>query len=154
MRPWEQRTPRERAVLAAGAGALALLLVLALVWLPLERARTRLARELPVLRASVATLQRQADEVQRLRALPAVAGESAGPLATLAAGGASGLPGAQLAVLDGRHVRVAGSDVGFAPLLEWLASAQAAHGLHVETARIDALPATGRVRVDITLARP
>lgn len=154
MRAWSDRPARERAFLAAGAGALAALLLIALVWLPLERARARLAHELPVLRASVATLQRQADEVRRLRAMPAVAGASAQPLAALAAGGAPSLPGAQLAVLDVGHVRVAGSDVGFAPLLEWLASTQAAHGLHVESARIDALPATGRVRVDITLARP
>ena len=35
-----------------------------------------------------------------------------------------------------------------------LTTAQAAHGLRVESARIDALPAPGRVRAELTLARP
>jgi type II secretory pathway component PulM len=38
-------------------------------------------------------------------------------------------------------------------LLDWLATAQAAHGLRVESARIEALPTPGRVRAELTLAR-
>lgn len=154
MKAWGERGERERTILAAGAGVLGALLLVALVWLPLERARARLEHELPELRASVAALQSQAEEVRRLRAMPAVGNDAPAPLAALGASAATGLPGTRLVVLDDRHVRVSGSDVGFGPLLEWLAGAQATHGLHVETARIDALPATGRVRVELTLARP
>jgi type II secretory pathway component PulM len=138
-------------VIAAGVALLALALLVAFAWLPLERSRARLAAELPRLRASIATLQRDADEVKRLRAMPSIAPSSATPIAAIAA--ANTLPGAQISAVDDRRLRLTGADVGFTALLEWLAAAQAAHGLRVESARLDALPATGRVRAELTLAR-
>ena len=152
---WHSRSARERSVIAAGLTVLAVMLAVALVWLPLERARTRLAAELPQLRATVLALQRDADEVKRLRALPATIPANPSPLAPLIAANtwARDLPGVQLSVPDERHVKLIGSDVSFTALLDWLATAQAAHGLRVETARIDALPAPGRVRAELTLAR-
>jgi type II secretory pathway component PulM len=59
----------------------------------------------------------------------------------------------QLSVPDDKHVRLAGDDIAFGALLDWLATAQAAHGLRVESARIEALPTAGRVRAQLTLAR-
>jgi general secretion pathway protein M len=152
---WLSRSPRERSVVAAGATLLAIMLAVALVWLPLERARVRLAAELPQLRASVVALQRDADEVQRLRALPATIPASPAPLAPLIASNtwARELPGVQLSVPDERHVKLTGADVSFTSLLDWLAVAQAAHGLRVESARIEALPAPGRVHAELTLER-
>ena len=149
---WTGRSPRERRFLTLGAFAVGAVLVVALVWLPLERARTRLAADLPRLRAEVAALQRDAEEVKRLRALPASNPASASPLASLATNG-GGLAGAQLTVLDERRVRLAGPDVSFAGLLEWLRNAQATHGVRVESARLEALPAPGRVRAELVLAR-
>ena len=61
--------------------------------------------------------------------------------------------GAQFSVLDDRRVRVTGADVSFAALLEWLRNAQATHGVRVESARLEALPASGRVRAELLLAR-
>jgi len=152
---WLSRPPRERSMIAAGATVLAIMLAVALIWLPLERARVRLAAELPQLRASVVALQRDADEVKRLRALPATIPANPPPLAPLIAANtwARDLPGVQLSVPDERHVKLVGADVGFTALLDWLATAQAAHGLRVETARIEALPAPGRVRAELTLER-
>jgi general secretion pathway protein M len=149
---WTRRNPAERRYIAMGALAVGAVLVVALVWLPLERARTRLAADLPRLRAEVAALQRDAEEVKRLRALPASNPSSASPLASLATNG-GGLAGAQLAVLDERRVRITGADVSFAGLLEWLRNAQATHGVRVESARLDALPAPGRVRAELVLSR-
>lgn len=149
---WSRRSPNERRVLAAGALVLGAILVLTLVWLPLERARTRLANDLPRLRAATAALQRDADEVKRLRAMPAAVPATNSPLASLATNG-GGLTGAQFAVLDERRVRVTGADVSFAALLEWLRNAQATHGVRVESARLEALPAAGRVRAELLLAR-
>jgi general secretion pathway protein M len=152
---WHSRSQRERSMVAAGATVLAIMLAVALVWLPLERARVRLAAELPQLRASIIALQRDADEVQRLRALPATIPANPSPLAPLIAANtwARDLPGVQLSVPDERHVKLVGADVSFTALLDWLATAQAAHGLSVETARIEALPAPGRVRAELTLER-
>ena len=152
---WHSRSARERSLVAAGAIVLAVMLAVALVWLPLERARVRLAGELPELRASVDALQRDADEVKRLRALPATIPANPAPLAPLIAANAwaRDLPGVQLTVPDERHVKLSGADIGFTALLDWLATAQAAHGLRVESARIDALGAPGRVRAELTLER-
>jgi type II secretory pathway component PulM len=148
---WSARSPREQRVIAIMGGGLALLLVVTFVWLPLERARTRMLAELPALRASIATLERQASEVKRLRAMPAASNASAAPLNAIAT--TNPLPGAQLAALDARRVRVTGTDLSYGALLDWLASVQASHGLRVEAARLDALPAAGRVRAELTLSR-
>lgn len=151
---WYRRSPRERRVLALGGAAAAALLLIALVWLPLERARTRLEREVPALRASLATLESRAQEARRLKASPAQpAGAAPATLAALAATGIAQVPGAQLTVLDERRLRLTGADVGFDRLLDWIAAAQASQGLRVDRARIEALAAPGRVRAELTLAR-
>jgi general secretion pathway protein M len=149
---FNRRSPNERRALALVGFVVAAVLVVALVWLPLERARARLANELPRLRAATAALTRDAEEVKRLRALPATAPAANSPLASLATNG-GGLAGAQFSVLDERRVRVTGADVSFAALLEWLRNAQATHGVRVESARLEALPASGRVRAELLLAR-
>ncbi len=153
---WYSRSARERGLVAAGATLLVIMLAVALVWLPLGRARVRPAAELPRLRATVLALQRDADEVRRLRALPATIPANPAPLAPLIAANAWAreLPGVQLSVPDERHVKLSGGDIGFTALLDWLATAQAAHGLRVESARIDALGVPGRVRAELMLERP
>ena len=152
---WHSRSARERSLVTAGLVVLVAMLAVALVWLQLERARARLSAELPRLRASTVALQRDADEVKRLRALSATIPANPAPLAPLIAANAwaRDLPGVQLTVPDEKHVRLTGEDIGFTALLDWLATAQAAHGLRVESARIEALRTPGRVRAELTLAR-
>lgn len=149
---WSQRSQRERRAIAIGAAIVGLALFVAFVVLPIERSRERLAQELPRLRASIASLQRDAEEVKRLRALPAAASGASSPLASLATN-AGGLPGASINVIDDKRVRVTGNDVAFGALLEWLGNAQATHGVRVESARLEALPSSGRVRAELVLAR-
>ncbi|MEO7742350.1 MAG: type II secretion system protein GspM [Usitatibacter sp.] len=151
MRPiWRDRSGRERAWIARIA-AVAGLAVLAAVWLQAERTRERLELELPRLRGSIAALERDAEEVRRLRALPAATPGATAPLAALATN-AGGVPGAQIVVIDERRVRLTGADIAFGALLEWLGSARATHGMRVEAARLESL-APGRVRAELTLAR-
>jgi type II secretory pathway component PulM len=152
---WRSRSARERSLVSAGAVVLAIMVIVALAWLPLERSRVRLNAELPQLRASVAALTRDAGEVKRLKAMPATVPANPAPLAPLIAANAwaRDLPGVQLSVPDEKHVRITAADVSFTALLDWLATARAAHGLRVESARIDALPLAGRVRAELTLAR-
>jgi type II secretory pathway component PulM len=147
---WSARGARERRVIGAAVVTLALAAALVL-WLDAERTRARLAGELPRLRASIAALERDAAEVQRLRAMPAVQAGGASPLVTLATNG-GGLPGARISVLDDRRVKVTG-EIAFGSLLEWLRNAQATHGMRVEQARLEALSAPGRVRADLLLSR-
>jgi general secretion pathway protein M len=152
---WHLRPAHERRTLSIIAGVGALLLIVAFVWLPLERSRARTAAELPRLRASIDALERDANEVRRLRAIPAAgvqSGSRTAPLASLATN-AGGVSGAQITVLDERRARLAGDDVSFASVLEWIRNAQASHGMRVESAKVQALPAPGRVRAEIVLAR-
>lgn len=149
---WDRRTASERMTLGIAAG---LLVVAALVtaWVELERQRARLSAQLPPLRASIAALERDASEVKRLRAIPPAQPTGQGPvLATLATNG-GGLAGAQISILDDKRVKVAGSDIAFGALLEWLRNAQSTHAMRVDSARIEALPAAGRVRAELLLSR-
>jgi len=151
---WTRRPERERRAIAAIAIVAAAIVLAAFVWIPLERTRARLEREVPELRAAVAALRKDADEVRSLRAMPAVASASSAPLAGLAAGGLATPAGARLVSVDARRLKLAAADIAFTPLVQWLATTPAAQGLSVESARIEALPAPGRVRAEITLARP
>lgn len=148
---WESRSARERRVIASLV-VLAGLVILFTLGLQAERTRERLAGQLPQLRASLAALERDAQEVKRLRAMPTAAPASATPLASLATN-AGGVPGAQVSVIDERRVRLSGADLSFAALLEWLGNARATHGMRVESARLEALAAPGRVRAELVLAR-
>jgi general secretion pathway protein M len=148
---WTSRSQQERRLIGVGAALVAVLLVVAFAWLPLERSRARLRTELPALRGSLSLLERQAAEVKRLKAMPVATPGSAVPLNAIA--NSNPLAGAQLAALDDKRLRVTGADVGFTALLDWLAAVQASQGLRVESARLDALPAAGRVRAEITLSR-
>jgi general secretion pathway protein M len=154
---WAARPPRERALLAWGGAAVVAVLLFALAWLPMERSRARLAAELPALRASLAEMRAQAEEVKALRALPARDPSTAtGTLATLVASGtlAQGLPGARLTALGAKRVRLAVDDASWTRLVEWIALTGNAHGLTVEEATVEALPAAGRVRASLVLAAP
>ena len=142
-----------RARLAWIVVAVALAAALLVAWVQAERSRTQLAQELPKLRASIASLERDAEEVRRLRALPLTAAAAPrSPLVMLATDG-GGVPNARITVLDERRVRFAGDDVAFGALLDWLRLAQSSHGMRVESARIEALAAAGRVKAELVLAR-
>ncbi len=153
---WAARPPRERALLAGGAAAAVVVLLFALVWLPMERSRARLATELPAIRASLAEMRAQAEEVKALRALPAREAAAGAPLSTLVASGslAQGLPGARLTLTGPKRVKLAVDDASWTRLVEWIAATAGAHGLAVEEATVEALPATGRVRASLVLAAP
>jgi len=152
---WQARPERERSALTAGLVVVAIMLVVALVWLPLERSRTRLNAEIPQLRASVEQLQQDAAEAKRLKAMAPTIPSNPAPLAMVLRSDtwARELPGLQLSIPDEKHVKLIAIDVSFTALLDWLVTVQAAHGLRVESARIDALPAQGHVRAELVLAR-
>jgi general secretion pathway protein M len=146
---WQSRSEREQAMWLALAAIAVLSLLVAFVLLPLERSRSRLAADLPRVRASLESMQHEAGEVKRLRALPP-AGNMQAPVSALASTPA---PGTQVTPLDAHRVRVGGNDVAFMPLVEWIVAAQASHGLRVESAHLDALPEPGHVKADIVLSR-
>jgi len=68
---WHLRPAHERRTLSIVGAVVVLVLIVAFAWLPIERSRARMAAELPRLRASIDALERDANEVRRLRVLPA-----------------------------------------------------------------------------------
>lgn len=151
---WAARSPRERATIAIAGAALSVILIVTLIWLPLERARARLAAELPELRASVAQMRLDAVEVRRLRTLPAREA-SLTPAALMASGTfTQGLAGATASAIDTRRIRVTVSDASWNAVIAWVERTQGAHGFTVESSTVEALPTTGRVRAEIVVARP
>lgn len=153
---WTDRSPRERSILGWAVATTAALLLFAFVWLPLERAGTRIAAGLPQLRASVAEMRAQAVEARALRAIPERGTATVVPLATLMASGtlAQGIPGARLSALDGKRMKLAVDDASWTRLVEWLSAAHVTHGLVVEEAAVETLATAGRVRADFVLAAP
>jgi type II secretory pathway component PulM len=143
------RSEREMRTIVSLAWIAAFVLAYAFAWLPLERTRNRLERELPVLRASVESMQQQADAAKKLRAMPPSASQQAA-VSTLAA---TPPAGAQVTAVDLQRVRLTAADAAFTTLLEWIVAAQASHGLRVESAHVDALPSPGRVKAEFLLSR-
>lgn len=150
---WQSRSPRERRALRAALVLVAAILLLALAAAALQ-AREPLRRDVAALRADNARMQQQALELAQLRAMPPppAHGEL---LATVqssieATSLASGL--AQVESPDTDHVVVVFKAVAFADWLRWV-EALATRQVRLESCRIEALPASGRVGVTATFVR-
>ena len=153
-RLWESRAPRERAIIAALAVMLGAVLY---VWLvqSAERARVQLHTSVTTLRAQAARLERQAAELERLRATPATPASQT-DLRTLvqAQAGAAGLSRALVKIdaSDADQVVVVFGAVAFADWLNWVASLKSQQ-VRLDTCRIEALSTPGMVSVTATLLR-
>jgi general secretion pathway protein M len=120
LRAWWVGLGRRERLMTALAGSFAALAILYLVALePAWNARTRLAAELPRLRAQAAEVDALAQEAKRL-ASRGVAADSAGAARVALEQGLarSNLGGVRVAVLDERRLTVSASGV---PVTQWLA---------------------------------
>ena len=151
---WQARTPLERQIIVALGGVITVLLYL---WLlqSATLARRGLTRSVTALREQAARLDRDAAELQRLRALPASAASTTDLRSLVATqAGAAGLSHALL------HIEAAGADqvqvafgaVAFADWLKWVATLQTLH-VRLDTCRIEAMSSPGLVSVTATLVR-
>lgn len=156
---WQERSERERRVLAWGGT----LLLLVLLWLlgvePALEGRERWRKDLPQLRADAA--QVQALSQQLASAPPRAAGSAAASptvdKATLESGlAAQGLKAQSLSVQDAGGVllvRVNFDDGSFSALTEWLQQQQRALQLSVSEASVTARERLDRVDARLTLRR-
>ncbi|PZO06670.1 MAG: general secretion pathway protein GspM [Lysobacteraceae bacterium] len=150
---WQSRSPRER---QGWLGVLALtmaVLYLALAGAALQ-SREPLRRDVEALRADMTRMNQQAAELAQLRALP----PPAAPTAALRARVQSSLDDATLSSAvasleapDPGHAVVVFNAVAFSDWLAWL-EGLAAQQVRLESCRIDALPASGKVNITATLA--
>jgi general secretion pathway protein M len=154
VRMWASRSPRDRVVIAILAAVVGAALYL---WLTQSatRARTQLGASLTELRAQAISLNLDATELDRVRAIPAPA-TSQTDLRTLvqARADAAGLARALLRIdaPDANQVQVVFGAVPFPEWLAWIASLQVEH-IRLDTGRIEALSTPGMVGVTATLSR-
>jgi len=152
---WQRCSPRERIALTIAGFVACAAAAYGVSVYPGGAARSRLEQQLPQLRQDLASLRVFATEVRRLRdQLARSAVSRAGALATVeaslrvaglqATASESGSEGAR-----GVAVHVATADP--AALFDWLQMLHREHGLHVESANVDALPGGG-VRAEVVLA--
>ena len=151
---WESRSPRDRMVITVLAAVVALMLYLWLVQ-SAYRARAQLGASVSTLRPQAIRLDRDAAEIERLRAIPAAPAPQT-DLRTLvqarieAAGLARGL--LRIDAQGANQVQVVFGAVVFADWLRWVASLQSER-IRVETGRIEALSTAGMVGLTATLTR-
>jgi general secretion pathway protein M len=150
---WEARTPRERVVVAALGVVLAAVLLVSLVQAATE-ARSRLRPSVTALQEQLARLDRQAMEIERLRASPPVATSQSDLRALVQSQIGAGLSGALLRIEapEPDRVEVVFGAVAFPEWLTWIAGLKSQH-VRVATARVEALTSPGLVSVTATLVR-
>lgn len=153
---WQSRAPRERVVIIALAAILGAALYL---WLlqSAGRARLQLGSSVSALRAQAARLDRDADELQHLRAAPAVTLSQTDLRALVQAqAGAAGLSRGLLRndALGANQVQVE-VEFGAVAFADWLAlvAGLQAQQVRLDTCRIEALSTPGLVSVTATFAR-
>jgi general secretion pathway protein M len=148
---WSILSARQRNVIVAGAVILSVALLFAYVWLPIQQSRSDNAARLPELRARLTEMQRQAEELQRVRAV-APAGASLRPLDAQALRAA--FSGSQVVVtaLDRQRFRLAVADTGYAIWIDELNRLHAQSAVRVEEAALSALAQPGRIRVEATFS--
>lgn len=152
---WASRAPQERRVIAVAMLGLGLVFY---AWLLQDtvQARRQLIPAVDQLRAQAVRQSAQADEIVRLRAMPAPP-PSATDLRQLVQRqlDASGLARALVSMeqVDARQVKLVFGSVAFADWLAWADAMQAQH-LRLAAVRIEAQPVDGQVSVTATLERP
>lgn len=151
---WESRSPRDRVIILVLAVLVAIVLYLVLVQ-SAYRARKQLGSSLNTLHAQAQRLETDANELARLRALPA-APAPATDLRTQvqAQAGAAGLARALVRIdaRDANQVQVVFGSVPFADWLSWVATLQSQQ-IRLDTGRIEALSTPGLVSVTATFTR-
>ena len=146
---WRNLALRERRVIAWGAGALLLALAYAYLWQPLEAERTKLKAGLPALRTAAAEVKAEAEEAVRLKSLGSspVTGAALQAAVRQAANDAGNGKTLQLGMLDDTRVNAAWPAISFDAWTGMLTALQAGQHVRLESATVEALPATGMVRV-------
>lgn len=150
---WRARAPRERLVLA-GAALLVPALGFAYGWLPMQREVAQLRQALPQLREQARQVEQDAEEVARLKKLPAVRQAkdnlaSAIEQRALASGLRERIE--SITPQGAGKVKVVLPQVAFDHWIALLGELQASHGVRVESTRIQAADEAGMVSVEAVL---
>ena len=152
---WNERAPRERALLVGGALAVALVALYLFLWQPGLAAGRRLSAALPKLRAQVELMRAQQAEIAALRKSTPTAAQT-GDLRPLLQSSLARAPFfksvQRIDAPSGERATVVVGSADFDDWLRWAADAQREAGARLERCRITALGAPGMVRAEATFA--
>ena len=145
---WSERTGRERAAIALCPTLVALAIAHAYAWLPAARERDRLLARLPELRAEAQAMERDARELETLKA---AATASIGLKTAIGrATAASGLADTAIETVqqDSSRIRATIASAQSGHAFAWLAQIQSAGGVRFESVRVTSLGDGERVKVE------
>ena len=150
---WRDRSERERNVIGAGAFLLALASAYAYAWLPVTRERDRLLASVPQLRDAAQAMERDAEELDRLKAATRPAPRDI-KAAIEQSAAVSGLRPAiaEVAPLGADRARVVIQSVRGADWFSWVARLQTEPSVRLESARVAALGGGDAVKVEAVFA--
>lgn len=148
---WNERAPRERALLAGGALAIGMVALVVLLWQPGLAASARLSATLPRLRAQVELMRAQQSEIAALRKSAGTAAQG-GDLRLLLQSSMQRAPFAKsvqrVDAASGERATVLVASANFDEWLRWVTEAQREAGARLERCRISALDTPGAVRAE------
>jgi len=148
---WQQREPRERAILAGGAALLLVALLYAFVWEPITQDRKRLQTRVPQLIASARQIEQDAAEIERLKALPRAPVSAQGLQSAIEQAAVAGNVREKITRVtteSNNRSRVQFAEVAFDQWLAWVATLQNEQRIRVEAAQVEALAEPGMVKVN------
>ena len=150
---WNERAPREQALLAGGALAIGLVALVVFLWQPGLAASGRLSATLPKLRAQVELMRAQQSEIAALRKSAGAVAQG-GDLRVLLQSSVGRAPFAKsvqrIDATSGERATVLVAAASFDEWLRWVTEAQREAGARLERCRIGALDTPGAVRAEAT----
>lgn len=147
---WGQRDARERRMLSIAAVVIVLALVYQIFLDPALTGRTKLLKQIPVLRQQVAEITALSVQKSKLAAGLSQMTEPVTRESVEASLATRGIKAQTLSVSDD-IVRLQIQTVAYANIMEWLMETQKSSRLTVEEARFTALPEPAQVNVSLTL---
>ncbi|MEB0138343.1 MULTISPECIES: type II secretion system protein GspM [unclassified Undibacterium] len=147
---WQQRNGRERSLLMLAAGVIALALLYLVLLDPALAGRAKLQLQIPQLRQHVAEMSALSAQHTKLAAGLSQILDPVSREVLEKSLAARGIQTQNLSVSDDM-VRLQITTVEYAQLMAWLVEMQKTAKLTVEEARLNALPESGQVNVNLTL---
>jgi general secretion pathway protein M len=149
---WDQRSEREKTILAWGSGVLAVVIAWSVLWAPAQEGRAHLKESLPSLQRQLASMTAQANEARTLSATAqGVAPTGAALKDALAASLTDhGLAATQVQVI-GNAVQIQMKNASFPAWTSWVDDARKQFKVQVAEAHVTALKDDGQVDLTASL---
>lgn len=151
---WRRLSTREQMIVGGGTALLAIILLVFYVWQPLEKERTRLRASLPGMRAEAQKMRVDALAVPKLKSA-AKPEPLAGGLKEMVeqAASAQRVQVTQVNTQGNGKLGVTLAAVPFDAWVKLLATLQTQQAIRLDTCRVEALPQSGMVKVQVVLVK-